>query len=258
MGNLFCKQTSTPATSDLSTAIDPTGTNFLHGSSTRLHPDVTDCEMWFPVTHKNLDKMRMKKQTKTSIGEPTSHVSAPEGHIAENTMKTHPGLYQKHSKHTLTKLVNKDQNMKLMKKHKTNKKQKKQIKRTVSYMNPNFDPDMLNMHDLTQFHQQVNHLLTLLEIKLRNKKTKNDKTNRIPNTINNQTKFTKKNKCKNKKSKKTNKKPSRLNKIRVATICAITGGIIHIHEGRPAPSPTRVPVMSKSSTTDFTSLSGYL
>ena len=160
MGNLFCKQTSTPATSDLSTAIDPTGTNFLHGSSTWLHPDVTDCEMWFPVTHKNLDKMRMKKQTKASVGEPTSNVSAPEGHIAENTMKTHPGLYQKHSKNTLTKLVNKDQNMKLMKKHKTNKKQKKQTKRTVSYMNPNFDPDMLNMHDLTQFHQQLNHLLT--------------------------------------------------------------------------------------------------
>ena len=29
MGNLFCKQTSTPATSDLSKAINPTGTNFL-------------------------------------------------------------------------------------------------------------------------------------------------------------------------------------------------------------------------------------
>ena len=76
MGNLFCKQTSIPATSDLSTAIDPTGTNFPHGSSTRFHSDVTDCEMWFPVTHKNLDKMRMKKQTKASIGEPTSNVSA--------------------------------------------------------------------------------------------------------------------------------------------------------------------------------------
>ena len=30
MGNLFCKQTSTPANSDLATAIEPTGTNFLH------------------------------------------------------------------------------------------------------------------------------------------------------------------------------------------------------------------------------------
>ena len=29
----------------------------------------------------------MKKQTKASVGEPASHVSAPEGHIAENTMK---------------------------------------------------------------------------------------------------------------------------------------------------------------------------
>ena len=57
------------------------------------------------------------------------NVSAPQGHIAENTMKTHPGLYQKYSKNTLTKLVNKDQNMKLMKKHKTNKKQKKTDKK---------------------------------------------------------------------------------------------------------------------------------
>ena len=88
--------------SGLATAIEPTGTNFPHGSSTWLHPDSTDCKMWFPVTHKNLDKMRMKKQTKASIDEPMSHASAPEGHIAENTMKTHPGLYQKHSKHTLT------------------------------------------------------------------------------------------------------------------------------------------------------------
>ena len=30
MGNLFCKQTSSYATSDLSKAIDPTGTDFLH------------------------------------------------------------------------------------------------------------------------------------------------------------------------------------------------------------------------------------
>ena len=29
MGNLFCKQMSTPATTDLSKAIEPTGTNFL-------------------------------------------------------------------------------------------------------------------------------------------------------------------------------------------------------------------------------------
>ena len=36
MGNLFCKQTSIPATSDLSTAIDPTGTNFLHATGSSL------------------------------------------------------------------------------------------------------------------------------------------------------------------------------------------------------------------------------
>ena len=84
--------------------------------------------MWFPVTHKNLDEMRVKKQTKASLGEPTSNVSAPEAHIGESTLKTHPQLYQKHSKHTLTKLVNKDQNMKLMKKHKTNKNRKNRQK----------------------------------------------------------------------------------------------------------------------------------
>ena len=73
--------------------------------------------------------MRMKKQTKVSVGEPTSNVSATEGHIPENTMKTHPGLYQKHSKNTLTKLVNKDQNMKTheetQNKQKTEKTDKK-------------------------------------------------------------------------------------------------------------------------------------
>ena len=30
MGNLFCKQTSIPAIRDVATAIEPTGTNFLH------------------------------------------------------------------------------------------------------------------------------------------------------------------------------------------------------------------------------------
>ena len=74
---------STPATSDLVWAIDPTGTNFLHDSSTRLHPDVTDCEMWFTVIHKNLDKMRMKKQTKASVGEPTLSV-----HLKDILLKT--------------------------------------------------------------------------------------------------------------------------------------------------------------------------
>ena len=52
----------------------------------------------------------------------------------------------------------------------------------VSYMNPNFVPDMLNMHDLNQFHQQLDNLLTLWEIKMRNKKTKIDKFNMVPNT----------------------------------------------------------------------------
>ena len=36
MGNLFCKQASTPATSDLSKAIDPTGTYFLQKHLTIL------------------------------------------------------------------------------------------------------------------------------------------------------------------------------------------------------------------------------
>ena len=44
------------------------------------------------------DKIRMKKQTKASIGESTSNVNAAEGDIAENMMKNHPGLYQNHSK----------------------------------------------------------------------------------------------------------------------------------------------------------------
>ena len=100
MDNLLLKQMSIPATSNLATAIEPTGTNFLYDSSAWLQPDVTDCEMWFPVTHNNFDKVRMKKEPKARVGEPMSNLSAPEGHIAENTMKTHPRLYQKHNKNT--------------------------------------------------------------------------------------------------------------------------------------------------------------
>ena len=44
MGNLFCKQTSIPATSDLSTAIDPTGTNFLQLITTEVTMYVITCE----------------------------------------------------------------------------------------------------------------------------------------------------------------------------------------------------------------------
>jgi len=220
MGNLFCKQPSEPTFSNYDMVIDPTGTNFLHGSSTGLHPDVTDCRIWYPVTNKKLDKVRKKTMTKASVGEPTLHVSAPEGHIAAKSTKPHPSLYYKRSKQTLTTLVNKDQNLKLVKKYKNKSKPQKTH---ISNMNPNFDPDMLNMKDLKLFTQQLNHLLTLWEIKNKDKKTKKTMENTIPNTIN-----TRNTQSKNKnKSPKNKKNQSSLTKLRLVTICAITGSIIH-------------------------------
>ena len=122
MGNLFCKQTSTPATSDLSTAIDPTGTNFLLGSSNRLHPDVTDCKMWFPVTNKNLEKLEWKNRLLKQACMSLRHMSV---HLKDILLKTWWKPTHKYNKNTPTKSVNKEQNMKLMKEHKNNKKQKK-------------------------------------------------------------------------------------------------------------------------------------
>ena len=88
-----------------------------HGSSTTVTPDVTDRELWLPVTNKKLDKIRDKKQTddynkpdEASNGEPLLHASAPEGHIAANSVKPHPGLYQMQSHLALKKLTNQDQN----------------------------------------------------------------------------------------------------------------------------------------------------
>ena len=37
-------------------------TDFHRGSSMMVTPDVTDYEIWFPVTNKKLDKIRVKKQ----------------------------------------------------------------------------------------------------------------------------------------------------------------------------------------------------
>ena len=63
--------------------------------------------MWFLVTHQNLKRLESRK-TEESIGEPRFNASAPEGHITANSIKSNPSLYQKHSNHTLTKLVNND------------------------------------------------------------------------------------------------------------------------------------------------------
>ena len=101
-------------------------------------PDVTDHKNWFPVTNKKLDKIRDKKQNddynnksdEASNGEPLLHASAPEGHIAVNSVKPHPGLYQTQSHLALKKLTNQDQNMNYNKNYKKNKKNKKTIKLT--------------------------------------------------------------------------------------------------------------------------------
>ena len=118
MGNILQKSTAWQEPEKVS-AVFGYGTNhdLHHGSSTTVTPDVTDRELWLPVTNKNLDKFRDKKQNddynkpdEASNGEPLLHASAPEGHIAANSVKPHPGLYKTQSHLALKKLLNQDQN----------------------------------------------------------------------------------------------------------------------------------------------------
>ena len=78
-------------------------TNFHHGSSMMVTPDVTDCKIWLPVTNKKQDKIREKQidkyndmqnnmQDEMRIGKPLLNGGAPEWHIAANSIKPHPGL----------------------------------------------------------------------------------------------------------------------------------------------------------------------
>ena len=117
-------------------------TNFHHGSSMMVTPDVTDCKIWLPVTNKKLDKIREKKQIENyndmqnnnmqnnkedeeSNGKPLLNAHAPEWHIAANSIKPHPGLCKTQSHLALKKLTNQDQNKKYNKKYNKNKKSRK-------------------------------------------------------------------------------------------------------------------------------------
>ena len=126
-------------------------------SSTTVTSDVTDCEIWFPVTNKILDKIRDKKQNndynnksdEASNGEPLLHASAPEGHIAANSVKPHPGLYQTQSHLALKKLTDQDENKNYNKNYKKTKKNKKNNKNNknnkmnnTKHFNPYFNTDM--------------------------------------------------------------------------------------------------------------------
>ena len=112
--------------------------DFHHGSSTTVTPDVTDREIRFPVTNKKLDKIRDKKQNdnhnnksdEANNGEPLLHASAPEGHIAANSVKPHPDLYQTQSHLAFKKLTNQDQNKNYNKTTKRTRKIRKTIKIT--------------------------------------------------------------------------------------------------------------------------------
>ena len=105
MGNIFCKPSDSQKSDQNLTMFGPWTTDFHHGSSITVSPDVTDHEIWFPVTNKKFDKIRDKKQNddynnksdEASNGEPLLQASAPEGHIAANSVKPHPGLYQTQS-----------------------------------------------------------------------------------------------------------------------------------------------------------------
>ena len=136
MGNIFCKHSVWHQPDPDMTRIGNSVTNFHHGSSTRFTPE-TDCENWLPVTNRKLDKIREKNQLdnynkqpdEASNGKPLLHASAPEGHIAVNSAKPHPGLYQTQSHLALKKLTNQDQNKKFNLNYKRNKKHQKNPKK---------------------------------------------------------------------------------------------------------------------------------
>ena len=118
-------------------------------------------------------------------------------------------------------------------------------------MNPDFDPDMLNIQDNKQFNQQLNHLLMQWEEKVRNRKTKNKLSNTVSNIV--QTVHISSKKKKHKTTKENKRHPNIL-KVLIVTICVSTGRIIHFHEGIPVSIPDRVPVMNKTSMVKLSSL----
>ena len=96
------------------------------------------------MTNKKLDKIRDKKQMdnyydmqninmqnneqdETNNGKLLLNASAPEWHIAANSIKPHPGLFQIQSHLALKKVTNQDQNKNYNKDYKTlkNKRNKK-------------------------------------------------------------------------------------------------------------------------------------
>ena len=90
MGNLFCKTDDNGKNATAGNS-DP---NFHHGSSTWLSEDNHETETWNIVTNKKLNKLRNKKQSEASESELSSNARAPEKHIAADSIKPHPGLYQ--------------------------------------------------------------------------------------------------------------------------------------------------------------------
>ena len=115
MGNLFCKTDDNGKNATAGNS-DP---DFHHGSSTRLSEDNHETEAWNTVTNKKLNKLRNKKQSEASESELSSNARAPEKHIAADSIKPHPGLYQTRIQ---TKTKNSKQNTQNLKKTNKNKK----------------------------------------------------------------------------------------------------------------------------------------
>ena len=139
MGNILQKSTAWQKPEKVSAMFGDWIIHDFHqgSSSTTVTPDVTDREIWLPVINKKLDKIRDKKQIdiynkpdEASNGEPLLHASAPEGHIAANSVKPHPGLYKTQSHLALKKLLNQDQNTNYNKNFKKTKNIRKPTKIT--------------------------------------------------------------------------------------------------------------------------------
>ena len=84
-----------------------------------LSEDNHETELWNKVTYKKSDKLRNKKQSEVSESELSSSARAPEKHIAADSVKPHPGLYQTRIQ---TKTKQSKQNIQNLKKTNKNKK----------------------------------------------------------------------------------------------------------------------------------------
>ena len=177
MGNLFCK-TDDNGNNATAGNSDP---DFHHGSSTWLSEDNHETETWNKVTNKKLNKLTNKKQSEASESELSSNARAPEKHIAADSIKPHPDLYQtriqtktKNSKQSIQNLKKTNKNKKNIKNKHKNQKNHSNNSKNNKMKN---SPDLMTMKNMTLFNQKLERLCFLIDIVIQQQRFFNKKLN---------------------------------------------------------------------------------